>query len=283
MNHPRRPSPPERPLTVTTEAAEPLVAWIGGKRNLARRIIARLATVPHRCYAEPFVGMGGIFLRRPTRAPVEVINDRNGEVVNLFRVVREHPDALAHAFDHVVASRAEFTRLVAVPPDTLTDIQRAARFAYLQTLTFAAKPNRHTPGNLGVSPYRSARFSARRMRRLIAAAARRLDGVLIECRDWPAFLDRYDTADTLFYLDPPYWGHETDYGKDLFSREDFAKLAARLQTLQGRFLLSLNDRPETRALFASFAIDAVETTYTAARGRGRRVTELLISGGGQKV
>ena len=133
---------------------------------------------------------------------------------------------------------------------------------------------------LGGKRQLARRISARRMRRLIAAAARRLDGVLIECRDWPAFIDRYDTADTLFYLDPPYWGHETDYGKDLFSREDFARLAARLQTLQGRFLLSLNDRPETRALFEAFQIETVETTYSAARGRGRRATELLISGGG---
>ena len=264
-------------MTVTTEAAEPLGAYLGGKRLLARRIIARLAAVPHRCYAEPFVGMGGVFLRRPTRAPVEVINDRHGEVVTLFRIVRDHPDALARTFDHTLASRAEFARLVAVPPETLTDIHRAARFAYLQTLTFAGQPT-HTPGNFGVSPHRSARFSARRMRRLIAAAARRLDGVLIECLDWAAFLDRYDTPETLFYCDPPYWGHETDYGQGLFSREDFARLATRLTTLQGRFLLSLNDRPETRALFAGFAIDAVETTYTAARGR--RATELLISGGG---
>ncbi len=262
--------------------ADPLAAWRGGKRLLARRLIARLATVPHRCYAEPFVGMGGVFLRRPTRAPVEIINDRHGEVVNLFRVVREHPDALAHAFDHVVVSRAEFGRLVATPPETLTDIQRAARFAYLQSLTFGGQPT-HTPGNFGVSAQRRARFSATRMQRLIRAASHRLDGVLIECLDWPAFLDRYDTLETLFYLDPPYWGHETDYGTGLFTREDFARLAARLQTLQGRFLLSLNDRPETRALFVRFNIETVETTYTAGRGRGRRATELLISGGGQKV
>ena len=118
------------------------------------------------------------------------------------------------------------------------------------------------------------------MQRLIRAASRRLDGVLIEGLNWATFLDRYDTPETLFYLDPPYWGHEADYGKGLFTREDFTRLATRLTTLQGRFLLSLNDVLEVRALFAGFAIDTVETTYTAARGRGRRATELLISGGG---
>ena len=223
--------------------------------------------------------MGGVFLRRATRAPIEVVNDRHGEVVNLFRVVREHPDALAREFDPQVASRQEFARLVRTPPDTLTDIQRAARFAYLQALAFGGKPAR-TAGDFATSPHRRSRFSAARMRRLVAAAARRLDGVVIEQLDWSAVVDRYDTPETLFYLDPPYWGHETDYGAGLFSREDFARLADRVQDLQGRFLLSLNDRPETRALFQGCEIEAVETTYTASRGRGQRASELLISGGG---
>ena len=83
------------------EAAEPLARWLGGKRILAKRIIARLEAIPHRCYAEPFVGMGGVFFRRKQRPKSEILNDINGEIVNLFRIVREHPDELTRQFDEV--------------------------------------------------------------------------------------------------------------------------------------------------------------------------------------
>ncbi len=255
----------------TSASALPLAPWLGGKRCLARRLIARIARIPHRCYAEPFVGMGGVFLRKP-RARAEVVNDRNEDVVNLFRMTREHPDELGRQFDLAVASRAAFDRLVRGQPDELTDIQRAARFAYLQALAFGGKIA-HTPGDFGAS--RQPRFSAARMRRLIARAHRRLDGVTIECLDWTDFLRRYDRPDTLFYLDPPYWGHEADYGRGLFSRADFARLAERLDGLKGRFLLSLGDRPEIRELFAWAAIERVETSH--AVNAARRVAELLIS------
>ena len=259
---------------IASAPAAPLAPWLGGKKYLAARIIARIAQIPHHCYAEPFVGMGGVFLRKPP-SPVEVINDRAGDVVNLFRIVREHPDELARQFDVAVAARSVFQRLVATPPDTLTDVQRAARFAYLQRLSFGGKPvnaGRHG-SNLHVD--RRASFSAARMGRLIGLAHRRLDGVTIEGLDWGDFLRRYDRPTTLFYLDPPYWGHETDYGADLFARDDFERLAARLQALRGRFLLSLNDQPDVRELFAWARIDTVETRYSVNPRANRRVTELL--------
>ena len=258
------------------EAAVPLAAFFGGKRLLAKRIITRLDRLPHFCYAEPFVGLGGVFLRRSTRATVEVINDRHDEIVNLLRVVREHPDALAAQFDFTVGARREFGRLFQIPPHTLTDIQRAARFAYLQTLSFGGQIPQQA-SNFATSPHRRTRFSAARLQRRIAALSRRLDRVVIEHMDWAVFLDRYDTPRTLFYLDPPYWGCESDYGRGLFRREEFGRLAQRLRDLQGRFVLSLNDRPEIRTLFGAFQVEAVPVTYTAAVTAGTPATELLIS------
>ena len=95
--------------------AEPLAVWFGGKRHLARTIAARIKAIPHRCYAEPFCGMGGVFLRRRMRPKSEILNDINGEIVNLFRILRDHPDALAAGFDLCLASRAEFVRLLKTP------------------------------------------------------------------------------------------------------------------------------------------------------------------------
>lgn len=259
-------------------AAEPIAPWFGGKKYLARAIIERIERIPHRCYAEPFVGMGGVFLRRTRKPKSEVINDRNGEIVNLFRVVREHADELARQFRWALSSRQEFRRLLGVSPETLTDIQRAARFAYLQRLTFGGQPAHDlTPGQMGSNaPHHPARLRAERMRRLIAAAHRRLQGVNVECLDWDVFIRRFDRPWTLFYIDPPYWGHENDYGKGIFSRGDFGRMAELLRTLKGRFLLSINDRPEIRELFRGFQIEVVNTRYTSNARAARRVDELLI-------
>lgn len=75
--------------------AEPAAPWIGGKRHLAQRICAVLAAHPHTAYVEPFIGMGGVFLRRAVRPRVEVINDAAGDVVNFYRVMQRHPAAPA--------------------------------------------------------------------------------------------------------------------------------------------------------------------------------------------
>lgn len=112
--------------TAKTIALPGIAPWVGGKRHLARRLIARIEAIPHTCYAEPFIGMGGVFLRRDARAESEVINDWSREVATLFRVVQRHIDALCDEFAWRLAARDEFARLVATDPDTLTDIERAA-------------------------------------------------------------------------------------------------------------------------------------------------------------
>ena len=266
--------PPE-PLQETAPA-KPLAPWLGGKRFLAARIIERIEAIPHRCYAEPFVGMGTVFLRRAKRPPAEAINDINGEIGNLFRVIREHPDELERQFRWVLASRREFRRLLDTPPETLTDVQRAARFAYLQRLRFGGRP---ASTSTGFGPHYPAKFRAAQMPRLIRAAHRRLQRVQIDCLEWGEFIRRYDRPFTLFYIDPPYWGHETDYGKGLFARDDFARMAEILRGLKGRFILSLNDRPEVRETFAGFRVEEVTTVYTANARAARRVGELLIGNG----
>ena len=262
--------------------AEPVAPWFGGKKYLARRIIERIQAIPHACYAEPFCGMGGVFLRRKSRPKSEILNDLNGEIVNLFRMVREHGYELTRQFDLVLSSRAGFRRLVETPPAILTDIQRAARFVYLQTLSFGGRPtNLATPGQTGAtSPRHGVKMTAARMRRLIMAAHKRLQGAHIECLDWAEFIRRFDRPFTLFYIDPPYLGHEADYGKGMFAREDFGRMAEMLRGLKGRFILSLNDAPEIRETFGGFEIEEVQTRYSVNVKSTRRARELLISGGG---
>lgn len=177
-----------------------------------------------------------------------------------------------------ITPRREFERLKACDPSTLTDLERAARFLYLQRLAFDGKVAGRT---FGVDPARGARFNLNQLAPMLEDVHERLAGVVIENLRWQDFLARYDRPGALFYLDPPYWGNETDYGPGLFGRDEFAQMADGLGALKGRFILSINDRPEVRDLFARFELRPVELTYTLGGGKNARPAgELVVSGGG---
>lgn len=255
----------------------PIAPWIGGKKNLARRICAILDQIPCTTYAEAFVGMGGIFLRRTSCPRAEVINDAGKDVANLFRILQRHYPQFLDVLRFQLTTRTEFNRLVDTNPETLTDLERAARFLYLQRTAFGGKVSGR---NFGVSTGRPARFNLTTLEPMLEDLHTRLSRVVIECLDFGEFIRRYDSDGTLFYLDPPYWGSEGDYGKHLFSRQDFERLNAALRGLQGRFVLSINDVSEIREMFAWAQIEEVQTTYTignAAGSRGARA-ELIIRG-----
>lgn len=253
--------------------AAPPAPYLGGKRNLAKRIVAQLAEIPHATYVEPFIGMGGIFLRRPFRARCEVINDISTDVANLFRVLQRHYVALMDMLRWQLTSRAEFERLLAANAETLTDLERAARFLYLQRTAFGGKISGR---NFGVAPGVSARFDVTKLAATLEEVHERLSGVVIERLPFDQLIARYDRPDTLFYLDPPYWGCEKDYGPGVFGRGDFERLAQQLEGMKGRFLLSLNDTPGVREVFGRFQIEAVETTYSIS-GAKQKAGEVLIS------
>ena len=264
-------------VLMPVEPVEPAAAWLGGKRRLAKRICGILAQTDHVTYCEPFIGMGGVFLRRAVRPTVEVINDVSGDLVNLYRVLQRHPEALFRELRWRPAMRAEFDRLKATRDVDLTDVERAARFVYLQTLAFAGKV---TGQSFGVDPTAAHNFDIRRIEPRLAKLHHRLAGVVVENLDWLDFISRYDRDQVLFYLDPPYWGCEDDYGAGVFIRGDFARMADRLQKLKGKFLLSINDRPEIRELFAWADVLPVDTVYSVGNAdQGEAAKELLIGRG----
>ncbi len=257
------------------EDTHPPAAWIGGKRSLAPKLVALIAEIPHTAYAEPFVGMGGVFFRRRRIPRAEIINDRNGEVVNLFRILQRHYPQFMDTLKFQITSRREFERLKACDPSTLTDLERAARFIYLQKLAFGGKASGQT---FGVQTGGTARFNLTRLAPLLEDVHERLSGVVIENLDWLKFIERYDRPETLFYLDPPYFGNETDYGKAMFDRDQFALMAERLAAIRGRFVMSINDVPEIRQLFARFDLSEASLNYSISGGRGTGARELIVTG-----
>lgn len=258
-----------RPVKALAGAAP----YLGGKRLLSKKIIASIEEVHHFCYAEPFVGMGGVFFRRTQAPKLEVINDINKDIATFFRILQRHYQAFLDMMKWQVTTRSEFQRLCKMDPDLLTDLERAARFYYLQRITFGGKPHGRT---FGVSLQKGARFDITKLVPELEELHTRLAGVMIECLGYEKFIERYDRPMTLFYLDPPYFGHENDYGKGVFSREDFQNLAKILFRIKGRFILSLNDTPEVREIFSAFRIEEVETVYSAG-GSPKPAKELIIS------
>jgi DNA adenine methylase len=256
------------------QPVKPASGYIGGKRVLSRRLVEMIGATPHILYAEPFVGMGGVFLRRTARPSCEVINDWSSDVATLFRILQRHYVAFMDMLRFQLTTREGFERLQRTDPTTLTDLERAARFLYLQRLAFGGKV---AGRNFGAVYSGGARFDVTRLQPILEDIHTRLAGVVIERLTYADFIGRYDRPGTLFFIDPPYWGNEGDYGEGMFSRADFERLRDLLEGLQGRFILTINDRAETRSLFGGFDIEPVELSYRVS-GPVTTGRELIITG-----
>jgi len=251
----------------------PIAPYLGDKRLLAKTIVPIIEKIPHNIYAEPFMGMGGVFFRRTKKPKCEAINDINSEIVNMFRMVERFPDYLADMLKFKICSRAEFKRMLVTPPLLLTELERAVRYLYIQKNAFGGKTYSQ---HFGID-VRQNRFSSEKIIQSIQELHQRLTGIYIECLPYAEFITRYDRPDTLFYLDPPYWNCENDYGKGIFCKADFENLAKLLKGIKGRFIMSINDVPEIRRFFKAFYMKEVQTTYTTGLQPGKKANELLIS------
>lgn len=258
----------------TVKPVRPVAPYIGGKRALSAMLVERIAATPHKVYAEPCVGMGGIFFRRRSRPKKEVINDINEDVVLVFRWLQRHYQQVLDVLKWQICSRADFERLLATDPKRLTELERVARFIYIQRTNFGGKMVGQSWGKTRDNP---ARFDLTKLVPMLEDVHERLCGVEIERMPYQEFIAFYDTAETLFYIDPPYFGCEGDYGPGIFSRDDFAALRNVLDAIQGRFILSINDHPDIRAVFAGMQFEEVGLNYRLS-GKVTPARELIITG-----
>ncbi len=235
-----------------------LFPWPGGKTRLLPHLLPLVADTPHRTYVEAFAGGAALlFAREPARA--EVLNDCHGELVRLYRVVANHLEEFVRQFKWALTSREMFRWCQLQHPDTLTDIQRAARFYYLQRLAWGGKATGQTPG-FGRG---GKGLNLLRIEEDLSAAHLRLHKVTVEHLAWQQCLAKYDGTDTLFFLDPPYWETE-GYGAP-FGMEQYQELATRMAALKGAAILTINDHPAMREVFSPFRDRVVPIRYTIGR------------------
>ncbi|MCE5186086.1 MAG: DNA adenine methylase [Planctomycetaceae bacterium] len=245
--------------------------WMGGKTKQAAQIVKLIPE--HTCYVEVFGGAANILFAKP-RSKTEVLNDINADLVTLFRVVKYHRREFLRQLQFVTHSRREFDDFKA--QRGLTDCQKAARFYLILKAAFGGK------GGTGDCHFGYGTTGRARYSRLTFAAIhrchRRLDGVILENIDFADCLRRYDRPHTFFYCDPPYL--ETHGYASEFGLEHHKQLAAILQQVKGKFLLSINDHPVIRRLYKGCRIVPVKTFYTISRDKAAAAQdrgELLIA------
>lgn len=245
------------------------IGWIGGKRLLRKAIIDRFPQDEISRYIEVFGGAGWVlFAKEKQSGQLEVFNDINSDLVNLFRCVKYHGEELQRELEWLLSSREQFSDyLEQINTRGLTDIQRAARYFYLIKISF---------GNNGRT-FATNSKSLDNTIDYLPKVRERLKGVVIENKDFSDLVRVYDRASALFYLDPPYVGTEKHYSHP-FTKEDHHRLRESLDNLQGRFILSYNDDDFVRDLYSGYRIEPVSRNETLSHTGNNKAqfAELII-------
>ena len=248
------------------------MAWVGGKKALRDEILARFPR-NYKRYIEVFGGAGWVLFHKPPGNDFEVFNDFNGNLVNLYRCVREQPEALRNELRYMLNSRLDFESMKGMlhSQAVLPDVRRAAYYYALIRYSYAA----------GTSTFGSQPHAMWNNFPLIESAAGRLQKVVIENKDCVKLIRQYDRPESFFYCDPPYYNADQYYEAVSSDGFDHAGLADALLGIKGKFLLSYNDCPEIRALYdrPGIVVEGISRLSNIAQRyeNGKQYPELLIS------
>lgn len=234
------------------------IPWIGGKSQLAKRIVSEFPEKSER-YVEVFGGGASVLFAAEKHANFEVYNDANGQLVNLFRCIKYHREELQKEIRYYLNSRETFIECRERLNDAgFTDIQRAAMYYVCIRISFGADTRSFgcAPNGLDTSCFENIE--------------KRLRRVVIEHKDFENLIRQYDRPNALFYCDPPYHTTEKHYS-ERFTQEDHYRLNSVLKALKGRFILSYNDDDFVRELYKDFEIVPVERQNNISKGKFNEV------------
>ena len=280
-----------------------IISWVGGKKALRALIYQRMPKEFGR-YIEVFGGGGWVLFGKPPDTPMEVYNDFNSDLANLFRCVKERPMALLKelnffplngrdeflvlkkylekdefnneylheelelAQNNLLPPQYEEIKLLLTENAAMNDIKRAAAFFKLIRYSYGS----------GCTSYGCQPFDIRKTFHLIWQGSRRLKGTVIENKDFEALIRQYDRIHAFFYCDPPYFETEGHYAVE-FRKEDHVRLRDTLAGCQGKWLVSYNDCGYIRELYAGYNIEAVSRINNLAKryDNGCEFPEVFIS------
>ena len=243
------------------------ISWIGGKKLLRKKILEQFPDQDSfKRYIEVFGGAGWVLFASDKHAAMEVFNDANGELINLYRIVKHHPEALQKELEWLLMSREQFFDELNRNTRGMTDIQRAARFYCLIKESFG-------------TDCKSFGVRTRDMQKAVdylKDVSDRLNRVVIENQDFERLIKTYDRPEALFYLDPPYYEAEKYY-PDRFNPEDHKRLRECLGDIKGKFVLSYNDCQQIRDLYEGYTfVEVGRADNLVTKSESRKYKELII-------
>ncbi len=250
------------------------MSWIGGKKSLRDVVLARFPPYYER-YIEVFGGAGWVLFHKPPGSDVEVWNDWNSNLANLYRCVRDKPNKLKYKLRYVLNSREDFNIIASLHKNSLLprlyDVDRAVKFYQLIRYSYASGLD-----SFGAQPHSMWMDFPQ-----IDMASRRLQKVIIENKDFEKLIRQYDRPVSFFYCDPPYFATESYYKDVGFSEADHIRLRDTLVRCEGKFLVSYNDCPQIRKIWdkPNIYIEEVSRINNLAQRyeNGSQYAELLIS------
>jgi DNA adenine methylase len=258
-----------------TTTLKPPHGWIGGKSRLAKQIVSLIPN-DHLLYVEVFGGALNVLYAKevPTNSKYrEVANDFNSDLINLHRSIRNNPTKLQHYLNELFISREIFNDIKKKELKPRDKIEQAAFFFYKLQMSFGAKGENFAMSAKSRKP--------KNIYRDFYKWSQRLKLVTIENMDFQKLIENYDKEESFFYCDPPYVGTESYYkNKKTFDIDDHRRLYMTLKVIKGKFLLSYNDCPFVRDLYADFRIiESDKLNYTLGSNvhkKKKEVRELFI-------
>ena len=246
---------------------KPPICRVGGKSKLRNTIIEMIPN--HTCYVELFFGAGWVYFGKE-ESKVEVINDIDSELVNLFKTIKYHSPEIERLLQYEFSGRDIFEEYKNCSIEYLTEIHRAIRFLYLITQSFAGKGKVYGYAT-------TTKPSQHIFKEVLGEIRERLKNTYVENLSFEKIIDKYDREHSFFFCDPPYF--ETSGYDSKFGEEEHIILLDKLKNLKGKFLLTINDHPKVREWYKDFNVKEVEVNYSVSKdekGRGK-YKELIIT------
>ncbi|WP_042678535.1 DNA adenine methylase [Anaerosalibacter massiliensis] len=247
---------------------KPPITRLGGKSRLRKQIIEMIPE--HTCYVELFFGAGWVYFGKE-KSKVEVINDIDKELINLFRMMKYHAPEIERMLEYEFSGRDIFEEYKNYTIDYLTEIHRAVRFLYLISQSFAGKGNHYGYGT-NTRPCPQIFY-----KNVLGDIKERLRNTYVENLSFEKIIEKYDRDYTFFFCDPPYF-ETAGYGFE-FGEKEHLLLRDKLKNIKGKFLLTINDHEKTRGWYKDFNFRNVEVGYSVSNGNSgrRKYKELIIT------
>lgn len=211
----------------------------------------------HEYYVEVFGGAGWVLLNKP-ESTIEVFNDIDGNITNLFRVIRDFPGEFVNRLNYDIVSRQTFDTYKKLPFELLDPIDRAVKWYYVYYNSFNADMTSFLTRKVKTNPNR---FNSR-LPDLTKVIADRMTNVVVENLDFRDLLTKYSGSGFFHYMDPPYYdthGYEVP-----FNDEDHQELREVVGSTKSKFLITYNAHPVILEMYKDFYITPISTNYQAA-------------------